>query len=161
MGIDPGTRAAGYGVVVVAPDRLRLLAAGVVRAPERRPVPERLDRIGTQVEELLTRFRPGVLAIESAFTARNVRSALRLGEGRGVVLAAAGRHGLEVAEYAPAAIKKAVVGNGAASKVQVARMVEATLRTGTLDLGHDATDALAIALTHVFRVLRSPRTISQ
>lgn len=160
LGVDPGTRLVGYGLVVVAPDRPRLLAAGVLRAGTREPIAQRLDRVRAGVEEVLERFRPTCAAIETAFAGLNARAALRIGEGRGVVLACAARFGLSVTEYPPATVKKALVGNGAASKHQVAGMVRASLAQEGLELGLDATDALAIALTHVFRTLRAPRTIA-
>ncbi len=154
MGVDPGTQVVGYGFVVVSPSGPRLLAAGVVRAAARAPIAQRLARIQAQIEALLERFLPTTVAVESAFAAQNVRSALRIGEGRGVILASAAQRGLGVSEYPPAVVKKAVVGNGVASKEQVARMVEATLGQAPLGLALDATDALAVALTHIYRGLR-------
>jgi crossover junction endodeoxyribonuclease RuvC len=154
LGIDPGTRVLGYGLVVVSPSGPRMLAAGVLRA-RKRTIAERLGFLSVEIDELLARFRPECMAVESAFSARNVRSALRLGEGRGVVLACGARFGIEVLEYPPAVVKKSVVGNGAASKEQVAAMVGTTLGVAELDVALDATDALAVALTHVFRA-RAP-----
>ncbi len=151
MGVDPGTRMVGYGLVVVAPSGPRLLTAGVLRVGQRQAIAERLGHIREKIDGLIKRFRPTVLAVESAFAAQNVRSALRIGEGRGVVLACGGLCGLDVHEYAPMEIKKAVTGSGAASKEQVAALVARTLDSGDLGVGLDATDALAVALTHVFR----------
>ena len=147
MGIDPGTQVVGYGLVVAAPDRPRLLAAGVVRAPARRPVPERLGRIREEVDGLLDRFQPTVVVVEDAFAARNVRSALRIGEGRGVVLACAATRGLVVDQYPPAVVKKSLVGNGGASKEQVQHMVRRLLGISQ-DLQADEADGLAIAICH-------------
>jgi len=151
MGVDPGTRVLGYGMVVVAPSGPRLLTAGVLRVGQRQAISERLGNIRESIDELIRRFQPSVLAIETAFAAQNVRSALRIGEGRGVVMACGGLLGLEVHEYSPMEIKKAVTGSGAASKEQVAALVARTLGSDDLGLGLDATDALAAALTHVFR----------
>ena len=151
MGVDPGTRVVGYGMIVVAPSGPRLLTAGVLRVGQRQCISERLGNIREEIDQLITRFRPSVLAIETAFAAQNVRSALRIGEGRGVVLACGGLMGLEVHEYAPMEIKKAVAGSGAASKEQVAALVARTLGSKDLGVGLDATDALAAALTHFFR----------
>jgi crossover junction endodeoxyribonuclease RuvC len=111
-----------------------------------------------ELEELFRRLRPSVVAVESAFHARNARSALRLGEARGIVLAAAARAGLAVAEVAPAAAKKAVIGHGAASKDQVASMVATILGTAPFGVARDATDALAVALAHVKRMARAALT---
>ena len=150
LGVDPGTRALGYGFVVVAPAGPRLLAAGVLKATQSK-IAERLGFLGREIDGLLQSFRPDCMAVESAFFARNVRSALRLGEGRGVVLACGARFGIDVCEYAPAVVKKAIVGHGTASKEQVAAMVRTTLGAPDLEVGLDASDALAIALTHVFQ----------
>ncbi len=155
LGVDPGTHACGLGVVVAAPDRPRLLACTVVRPGRRLPIAQRLERVRAGVEAMIRRCRPTAVAIERAFTARNVQSALRIGEGRGVVLACAARFGVDVVEYAPAAAKKSIAGNGNASKEQVARMVAVLLDRDDLVLAHDATDALALALAHVQR-LRDP-----
>ena len=151
LGIDPGTRIVGYGAVVAAPRGPRFLACGAIRAGNG-SVPERLARIRDDVELLLTRLRPGVVAVEDAFAAVNVRSALRIGEGRGVVLAAAAGRGCQVAQYAPSVAKKAVLGHGAGSKEQVRAMVTTILRMERAPELLDATDALSLALAHVSRM---------
>jgi crossover junction endodeoxyribonuclease RuvC len=156
LGIDPGTRALGYGAVVVAPEGPRLVVCGVVRAPAKDTVACRLGRIADELDALLQRLRPRVIALESAFAARNVQSAFRIGEARGVVLSTAARRAVDVAEYAPAVAKKAMIGNGNASKEQVAAMV-ATVLGLSVDLPDDASDALALALTHVHRMALAER----
>lgn len=145
LGIDPGTRVLGYGALVVAPQGPRFLACGVVRPPPRAAVPVRLAVIQREIEELLGNLRPGLLAIERAFHAKNAQSAFRIGEARGVVLACAARVGIEIVELAPASAKKAVLGHGGASKEQIARMIPSLLQSGPLDVPSDATDALALA----------------
>jgi len=150
LGLDPGTRVAGWGAVVEAPDGPRFLACGLLRPDPRAGIAPRLGAIARELDELLGRLRPRVLVVEKAFAARNVKSALRIGEARGAVLATAARRCVETVEYAPAVAKKALVGHGAASKSQVAAMVERILRR-SLDAPEDATDALALALTHVLR----------
>jgi crossover junction endodeoxyribonuclease RuvC len=160
LGIDPGTRALGYGALVVAPTGPRLVACGVLAPRARAPVAERLAQIQVELVELLASLRPGVLALERAFHSKNAQAAFRIGESRGVVLAAAGRAGIEILELAPAAAKKAVLGHGAASKEQVARMIAHLLGTGLLAVPSDATDALALAFACVKRLaspLRSAR----
>jgi len=151
LGIDPGTRAMGYGALVVAPDGPRLLACGVLRPRARAAVPVRLGELQGGLEQLLAALRPGVLALERAFHSKNVQAAFRIGEARGLALAAAARAGIEILELAPAAAKKAVLGHGGASKQQVARMIGHLLGTGPLDVPSDATDALALAFACVKR----------
>lgn len=151
LGIDPGTRVMGYGALVVAPDRPRFLACGVLAPNGRAPVATRLGEIQAGIERLLATLKPGVVALERAFHSKNAQSAFRIGEARGLVLAAAARAGIEILELAPAAAKKAVLGNGAASKEQVARMIAHILGTGPLDTPADATDALALAFACVKR----------
>lgn len=151
LGVDPGTSVLGYGALVQRAGGPRLLAAGTIRAPRSRDVAERLGAIRSLADELLRRLRPAVVVVEKAFSARNVQSAFRIGEGRGVVLAAAACSGARVAQYAPAAAKKALVGNGQADKAQVAAMVAAELGVPDELLGLDATDALALALAHVYK----------
>jgi crossover junction endodeoxyribonuclease RuvC len=152
LGIDPGTIRMGWGAVVVAADGPRLLACGVLHAPARAAIARRLAGLARDVEEVFARLRPSVVALERAFSGKNAAAALRIGEARGVVLAAAGRREIPVTEYPPAVAKKAVLGHGGASKHQVAAMVAIILRSGPIDAPSDATDALAVALAHVQRM---------
>jgi crossover junction endodeoxyribonuclease RuvC len=151
LGIDPGTRVVGYGALVVAPGGPRFLACGVLRPRPRAAVPSRLAEIQGALEELIATLRPGLLALERAFYSKNVQATLRIGEARGVALAAAARAGVEIQELAPAAAKKAVLGHGGASKEQVARMIAHLLGIAPLDVPSDATDALALAFACVKR----------
>jgi crossover junction endodeoxyribonuclease RuvC len=150
LGIDPGTRILGYGAIVLGARGPRLLAAGVLRAREQ-DVPARLGMLRRELDLLFERLAPDVIVVEQAFAARNVQSALRIGEGRGVVLCCAAHRGATIVQYAPAAAKKALVGSGAADKTQVARMVEHLLGPKSKDLPLDASDALALALCHAQR----------
>ena len=159
LGIDPGTRAMGYGALVVAPEGPRFVACGVLAPHARAPVAQRLAEIQVELVELLAALRPGVLALERAFHSKNAQAAFRIGEARGVVLAAAARVGIEILELAPAAAKKAVLGHGAASKEQVARMIAHLLGTGPLSVPTDATDALALALACVKRLTSPLRSV--
>lgn len=156
LGIDPGTRVVGYGAVRGGARHPRCVAAGILRAGGRLGVPERLGQIAAALEGLLEELRPQVVVVEEAFAARNVQSALRIGEGRGVVLAAAARCGARIIQVPPASAKKALVGNGAADKVQVAAMVARVLGLQSPPEPLDVTDALALALTYVTRPL-APR----
>lgn len=151
LGVDPGTQVVGYGAVVLRKEGPRLLAAGALRAPGGLDVPARLGFIASEVDGLMRRLRPAVVVVEQAFAFRNVQSALRIGEGRGVILASAARAGAQIVQYAPASAKKALVGNGQADKVQVARMVATSLGLAEPPEPLDASDALALALAHVYK----------
>ena len=151
LGIDPGTRVVGYGAVRGDARGPRCVAAGVLRPGGRLGVPERLGEIGAALERLLAELEPRVVVVEEAFAARNVQSALRIGEGRGVVLAAAARAGARIVQVPPATAKKAIVGHGGANKGQVAAMVARLLRLEAPPEPLDVTDALALALSYVTR----------
>lgn len=150
LGIDPGTRVLGYGAVVDVRGELRLLAAGAVR-PEGDELPARLADLRRELDALLARLRPRVVVVETGFTAANPQSALRLGEGRGVVLSCAAATGAEVVQYAPSVAKKTLVGNGQADKQQVAHMVATLLGLAEPPRPLDVTDALSLALAHLQR----------
>lgn len=151
LGIDPGTAATGFGVVAVDSRRsAKLIECGVIRTSPGADLADRLLEIHEEVAELIERFSPVALSLESAFYGKNVRSALTLGQARGAIIVAAARGGVEVAEYAPRAIKKAVVGTGSATKEQVAYMVRRHLRLLTDPAPSDAADGVAAALCHAF-----------
>lgn len=151
LGIDPGTRAVGFGAIRITPAGPRLLGAGVLRPPTGSDVPTRLAHVRVGLDRLIEELRPAVVAVEMAFASRNVQSALRIGEGRGVVLAAAAGSGALVVQFTPATVKKALVGNGQAHKSQVAAMVARLLQLDEAPRLMDASDALALALTHMLR----------
>lgn len=147
-GIDPGTLVTGYGIVAAAGARVRFIACGTIRTKSGDSLPRRLLTIHEDLRALFRRYRPGECAVESAFTGKNARSALTLGQARGVALLTAAAEGIATAEYAPRAVKKAVVGNGGASKQQVRFMVRSLLGIPAESMPLDASDALAIALCH-------------
>jgi crossover junction endodeoxyribonuclease RuvC len=149
FGIDPGSGRTGYGCVEIAGSRHRLVIYGSLSAPARSTFPEKLDFIHAGLAVLLATHRPDCVAVESIFHARNVRSALKLGHARGVALLAASEAGLPVVEYAPAEIKRAVVGYGRAEKRQVQHMIKLLLGLDAVPSPHDAADALAVAICHV------------
>jgi crossover junction endodeoxyribonuclease RuvC len=152
LGIDPGTAATGFGVVETGErGQLRLVECGVIRPPAGAELAPRLAAIYDGLTELLARHRPDVLAVEEAFYARNVRTTLVLGHARGVILLAGAQAGVTVAEYAPATIKQAVTGKGAALKPQVGYMVAQLLRLATAPSPADAADGVAVAITHFLR----------
>ena len=149
LGIDPGTATTGYGVVRQDRSRLvQLVECGVVRTRARDPLPSRLREIFEGVEELIARHRPDALAVESIFYAKNVRTTVTLGHARGVILLAGELAGVQVHEFPPAEIKKAVVGTGAATKEQVQFMLTRLLRLKAVPQPSDAADGVAAALTY-------------
>ena len=150
LGVDCGTEYTGYGVVEQnGQGELHALASGAIRLSPREPLPRRLERIFNKLSELIAAHRPELVAIEDVFYAVNVKSALKLGQVRGVAMLAAAAAGLEVCEYAPLAIKSAVVGYGRAEKSQVQQMVMRLLRLPEAPESPDAADALAIAICHL------------
>ena len=153
LGIDCGTEYTGYGVVELASTgKLVCLASGAVKLSPREPLPLRLHRIYERLVELIEQHQPEQVAIEDVFYALNVKSALKLGQVRGVAMLAAAAAGLEVAEYAPLSIKSAVVGYGKAEKQQVQHMVTLLLELEQPPEPIDASDALAIAICHLHTV---------
>ncbi len=155
LGLDPGTAATGYGVVeLAAPAPTRLIECGVVRTTSPAPLERRLAEIFDAITALVARHRPDAVAVESVFVNLNPRSALTLGQARGAALAAAAKSGVPVAAYAPATVKKTVVGTGAATKRQVQAMTARLLRLAAAPAPADAADGVAIALTHCLRGAR-------
>ena len=149
LGIDPGSETTGWGVVEGDARRYRLVEFGTVKAKPRERFAARLLKISVGIEELIERFLPDVCAVEEAFFAVNAQTALKLGHVRGVVLLAAERAGVEIAEYAPRLVKQTVVGYGAAEKQQVQEMMRVLLKLKEVPTPHDASDALAVAVTHL------------
>jgi crossover junction endodeoxyribonuclease RuvC len=150
LGIDCGTEFTGYGVVELCQDdRLLCITCGAIKVSSREAMPIRLSRISRRLEELIVEHQPDRVAIEDVFYAVNVKSALKLGQVRGVAMLAAASAGLEVAEYAPLSIKSAVVGYGRAEKHQVQQMVARLLNLEEIPEPADAADALAIAICHL------------
>ena len=149
FGIDPGSERTGYGCIASDGHRHRLVACGTISSPAQTPFADRLHAIHSGLVELLASHRPDCVAIENIFHARNVRSALKLGHARGVALLAASAAGIDIVEYTPAEVKRAVVGFGRAEKPQVAQMVKLLLGLDAPPSPHDAADAVAIAICHV------------
>ena len=147
LGIDPGLRATGWGVLAIAPDGAAQLAWGVVR-PSADSLAERLVQIHQGIVQVIERHRPVAAAVERPFVRHNVRTAVALGQAEAAAMMAASLAGLEVAEYAPRAIREAVAGDGAADKQAVAAALVARLQLGELKASSDAADALAVAYCH-------------
>lgn len=149
FGIDPGSERTGYGCVETDGSRHHLVACGAIAPSPRAEFPDKLLAIHTRLSALLAECRPDTVAVESLFYATNVRTALRLGHVRGVILLAAIEAGCAVSEYTPAEVKRAVVGYGRAEKHQVQEMVRLLLGLRTVPSPNDAADALAVAICHV------------
>jgi crossover junction endodeoxyribonuclease RuvC len=149
FGIDPGSDRTGYGCVESDGSRHRLVICGALRAGAQSSLPERLRTMHDGLAALLAEHRPDCVAVEDLFHARNVRSALTLGHARGVALLAATQAGLPVVAYAPAEVKRAVVGYGRAEKHQVQQMVGLLLGLAAAPSPHDVADALAVAICHL------------
>ncbi|MBK8964420.1 MAG: crossover junction endodeoxyribonuclease RuvC [Candidatus Competibacteraceae bacterium] len=147
MGIDPGSRITGYGIIDWDGPRSRHVASGCIQTASDRPVPERLKTIYEAVAAIIQAHRPMEVAVEQVFMHRNPDSALKLGQARGAALCAVVMAGLPVSEYAARAIKQAVVGGGAADKLQVQHMVRLLLNLPDAPQA-DAADALAVAICH-------------
>ena len=159
LGLDPGSRRTGYGVVEGAGSRVRCLAQGHVAPASKLGLPARLHAISQRAGELMDEFAPDCVAVEEAFYHESVRSTLVLGHVRGALLVAAVGRGLEVAEYSPREIKLSVAGRGGAAKEQVAFMVQRLLGLPGV-LQADAADALATALCHLHRARRPAPAIA-
>jgi crossover junction endodeoxyribonuclease RuvC len=148
LGIDPGTAATGFAVLEAKSGTPgRLIECGVIRTRAKFPMSRRLEVIYDGVTELIARYRPATVAVETAFLKSNVRTTVTLGQARGMVLLAATKAGVEIAEFPPATVKKSVSGTGGANKTQVAYMVQRLLRLREAPRPDDAADACAIALT--------------
>ncbi len=148
LGIDPGSVTTGYGLVEDRGPDLQVVAFGAVTTQAHTPFAQRLLRIYRELRDVVTTHRPDCAAVEAVFFARNVQSALRLGQARGVALLALAEQGLDIVEYSPREIKQAVTSYGHADKGQVQEMVRLLLGLPQLPQPADAADALALAICH-------------
>jgi crossover junction endodeoxyribonuclease RuvC len=151
MGIDPGTRVCGYGVIDLEGGEMTTVDYGVARGQREAALPERLGDIYKGLSRIIEKYSPEVVAIEGAFYGTNPRTAIKIGEGRGVALLSAANAGIKIVEYSPATVKKAVTGSGRAKKNQVQQMVRIELGLSDIPRPDDAADALAIAICHCHR----------
>jgi crossover junction endodeoxyribonuclease RuvC len=149
LGLDPGTQVFGYGVLQQKGREVQAVQMGVIRLEKFRSHEIRLAKIYEKVSQLIEEFTPDEVAIEAPFFGKNVQSALKLGRAQGVSMAAAIARQIPIVEYSPKSVKKSVTGNGNASKEQVAAMVVRLLKINPENYLMDATDGLAIALTHL------------
>ncbi|MBI3314709.1 MAG: crossover junction endodeoxyribonuclease RuvC [Candidatus Omnitrophica bacterium] len=149
MGIDPGLNATGYGIIQIVSDRLQVVTAGAVRPSPRLPIGERLLHLYDGLSQAVTAHQPGLVILESLFTHHQyLTTAALMAHARGIACVVGAQHGLEIVEYLPTRIKKALTGYGSASKEQVARAVGMWLGVDPSGWSSDATDALALAIAH-------------
>ncbi len=148
LGIDPGTRITGYGVIRKETPHILPIDFGCIRPPASLPLAERYRIIFESLQILIEKHQPDALAIESQFVLKNVQSAIKLGMAKGMAILAAAQRNIPIFEYAPTRAKLAVVGHGHASKWQVQKMIQTILRLPSIPEPEDAADALALAICH-------------
>ncbi|MDX1775043.1 MAG: crossover junction endodeoxyribonuclease RuvC [Desulfobulbales bacterium] len=158
LGIDPGSRATGYGVIAINESRLHYVACGVIRLGAKHAFNDRLKVIFDGLCEVIAVHKPGEAAVEDVFVAANPRTALKLGHARGVAVMAALHNGLPVHDYTPRMVKQAVVGYGNAEKQQVQQMVRVLLQLSAPPSA-DAADALAVAMCHANQTIIAGKPI--
>lgn len=154
LGLDPGLGTTGWGLIEAEGNRLKHLANGQLKTDAKEALPQRLSHLATMIDALVADHEPAAAAAEEIFVNKNPQSTLKLAQARGAILLSVARHGLEVGEYAPRLVKKAVVGTGTADKAQVHAMVSRLL-PGVKIAGPDASDALAVAITHAHHMASS------
>ena len=158
LGVDPGTLITGYGIVESRNGKVSVVNCGAIKNDTRQPMPQRLKLIYEMLSDIITRYHPDECAIETAFYGKNAQSALKLGQARGVVMLASVTQDIPTHEYSPREVKKAIVGNGSASKEQVQYMVKKLLLWKEMPRQYDITDALAVAVCHMHRRLTNRQT---
>jgi len=149
LGIDPGTRAMGYGVIESGENEAALVDCGALISPLRSPMGKRLSYLYNKLLEIISCYQPDAVAIEQPFVAKNVRSALAIGKAQAVAMLAAANTGIPTYEYTPAQIKQRITNYGASSKEQIQEMVRLQLGLSQVPQPNDAADALAVALCHL------------
>ena len=158
LGLDPGLGTTGWGLIRADGNRLSHIANGQLKTRTDDRLPQRLAHLADQLDELIGDFGPDAAAVEEVFVNKNPQSTLKLSHARGVALMCAARAGVEVGEYAPTLVKKAVVGTGGAEKAQVHAMIQRLL-PGVEIAGPDAADALAVAITHAHHLASASRNL--
>lgn len=149
LGIDPGTAIVGYAIVASSGNSLKMVACDVITTPAGMPLARRLQEIYQHLSKIIATYQPSEAAMEELFFAKNARTALTVGQARGVAMLALANGGLSVAEYTPKQVKQAVTGYGSADKVQVGEMVRILLNLRTVPRPDDAADAAAVAICHL------------
>ncbi len=152
LGIDPGTLITGYGIIERTRSSLKLIDVGIIKNSSELSMPLRLKKIYSSLCAIIEKWAPDEFAIETAFYSKNAQSALKIGQARGVAILAGVNYEIPVSEYSPREVKKAVFGNGAASKEQIQFMIMNELKLKTKPRYLDSTDALAVAVCHSRRI---------
>ncbi|MDP2207927.1 MAG: crossover junction endodeoxyribonuclease RuvC [Bacteroidota bacterium] len=155
LGIDPGSLITGFGIIEMNNGKFSLVKCDAIVNNSKTDLPTRLGVIFQTLDSVIKKYKPDEIAIETAFYGKNAQSALKLGQARGVAMLSAVINKIGLSEYSPREVKKAVVGNGAASKDQVQYMVKSILKLQSVPKYYDITDALAVALCHSFRSVNS------
>jgi crossover junction endodeoxyribonuclease RuvC len=148
LGIDPGTAATGWGVIKDTSQKTELVAFGCIETSKEKPTVRRLEEIAADLSQIIKRYRPDEVAIEELFFFKNLKTAIKVAQARGVLLVTAARHRAKIYEYTPLQVKQALTGYGRADKNQVQIMVKNILRMKKIPRPDDAADALAVALCH-------------
>lgn len=149
LGIDPGTATTGFGVVDETDNKLTLVDYGCIKTSPKNGMPDRLKLISSELKKVINKFKPEIIAVEQLFFAANSKTAIKVGEARGVILLTAAQAGVKVSEYTPLQVKQALTGYGKADKKQIQYMVKNLLKCMETPKPDDAADALAIAICHI------------
>lgn len=149
LGIDPGTATTGYGVLEGEGDAVKVVDYGCIKTSSKTPSSDRLQQIYSDIKQLISKHKPKCIAVERLFFGANTKTAMAVGQARGVILLAATQAGLNIAEYTPLEVKIALTGYGRADKQQMQQMVKRLLKLDVIPKPDDAADALAVALCHV------------
>ncbi len=149
LGIDPGIQSTGFGIIDCEKSKLVPVKFGTVNPPTNKKIADRLSHLYNDIVSIIKSVNPTEMAIEEAFFSKNAKSALVLGQARGVTLLAAAHHKIGSFEYSPRKVKMSVAGNGAASKQQVQYMIKSMLNLSDIDINFDISDALAVAICHI------------
>lgn len=149
LGIDPGTAITGYGILEGESDSIRVVDYGCIRTSSKEPSSTRLKKIYSDIKKIISKYKPEYIVVERLFFGANTKTAMAVGQARGVIILAATQAGLEIAEYTPLEVKMALTGYGRADKNQIQQMVKRLLKLKAIPKPDDAADALAVALCHV------------
>ncbi|MEE3303077.1 MAG: crossover junction endodeoxyribonuclease RuvC [Candidatus Neomarinimicrobiota bacterium] len=149
ISVDPGLNNTGFGILDYKGSQIKVIAYGLVTPPAKESIPNRLEYLNSHMNDLIDKFNPQSMAIEDSFYSQNVKSAILLGQARGVLLLSAASKGIPSMVYAPKKVKQSVTGSGSSTKKQVKYMVEKTLNIDKTIKSLDITDALAIGLCHI------------
>jgi len=152
FGVDPGTILTGFGIIKSYKNKIEYLDSGIIKPNPKENLPTKLKYIFQELNKLVIKFKPDVFCIETAFYGKNVQSALKIGYVRGIAMLAASNNDIVIAEYSPREIKKAVVGNGSASKEQVQYMIKNLTKIDKDKIKFDETDAIATAVCHSIKL---------